>query len=225
MPGTEGRKANSPRKDGGAPQAVSRSERRERARRTAEVMRTLQRITGSRPQPDSFTTRELAKGHVTWPEVRMVRVAVLEAARAAVDRWDANAAATLTGFLRADAPDPEVGRLTALVAMLSGDAEAAEQQFYQSSRGTGSVSRRRTNAHRTVEELQQFLDFRTNLSATRPPPSWPTCASSPRPSPSRSGRTPTPRSGATSSPASPSASRGRWPTSWTSSPRPVAWSR
>lgn len=163
MPGTEGRKANSPHPHGGAPRAVPRSERRERARRTAEVMRTLKRISGSRPQLDSFTTRELARGHMTWPEVRKVRVAMLEEARAAVDRWDLDAATTLTDLLRTEAPDPEAGHLAGLVALLSGDAEAAEQHFYQSSRGTGSVARRRTNAHRMVEERQQFLDCRAEL--------------------------------------------------------------
>ncbi|WP_369369624.1 polysaccharide pyruvyl transferase family protein [Promicromonospora sp. Populi] len=163
MPESEGRKANAPHATGGLSRAVTRPERRENARRTTEVMRALQETTGSRPQLDSYITRELAKGHLPWHEVRKVRATVLEAAHAAVDRWDLRAATRLTDLLRADSPDPEVGRLTGLLAVLAGDAEAAEQAFYQSSRGTGSVARRQTNARRAVEELQQFMDLRAEV--------------------------------------------------------------
>ena len=163
MPGTEGRKASSPPAGGGLPPVAPRSERREQARRTAEVMRALRLATGGRPSLDSFTTRELAKGHIAWHEVRKVRAAVLDNARAAADRWDLETARALTDLLRTDSPSPEVGRLAGLVSVLTGDAEAAEQLFYDSSRGTGSVARRRTNAQRLVQEVQHFVDLRDRV--------------------------------------------------------------
>ncbi|WP_454859811.1 polysaccharide pyruvyl transferase family protein [Promicromonospora soli] len=169
MPGTEGRKANSPHPDGGAPRAVPRSERRERARRTAEVMRALQTITGSRPKLDRPTTSRLAKGQVAWSEVPEVHEALLEGARAAIDDWNPDAAASLAKLLRTGPPEPEAGRLSGIVALLSGDPDAAEKHFYQASQGTGSVARRHTNARRAVEELQQFLDFRARILALEGP--------------------------------------------------------
>ncbi|MFD2793245.1 polysaccharide pyruvyl transferase family protein [Promicromonospora vindobonensis] len=163
MPGNEGRQANSPHTDAGAPRAVSRADRRENAQRTAEVMRALRRITGSRPKLDPATTRFLAKGRLTWPEVPEVRAAMLDAATGAIDRWDLDAAAMLATRLRVDSPDPETRRIAGIVALLSGDTEAAEEYFYHASRGTGSVARRHANARRTVEDLQQFLDFRARM--------------------------------------------------------------
>lgn len=132
-------------------------------------MRALQKVTGSRPKLDSFTARRLARGQITWPGVPEVRAAMLDGARAAIDRWDLDAAATLTKLLRTDSPEPETGRLAGIVALLAGDADAAEEHFYQSSRGTGSVARRHTNAHRAVEELQQFLDFRARMLSQEGP--------------------------------------------------------
>ncbi|MDR7384082.1 polysaccharide pyruvyl transferase family protein [Promicromonospora iranensis] len=163
MPGTEGRKADSPNPDGGVPGAVSRSKRRTNARRTSEVMHALRRVTGARPQLDPITTRRLAKGQVAWTEVPAVRTAALDGARAAIDRQDLAGAATLTKLLRTGAPDAETGRLAGIVALLTGDPEAAEEHFYQASKGTGSVARRHTNARRAVEELQQLLDLRARV--------------------------------------------------------------
>lgn len=132
-------------------------------------MRALRQATGTRPELDSFTTRELAKGHIAWHEVRKVRAAVLDTARSAINQWDLDTASTLVGFLQSDSPDPKVGRLAGLLAVLTGDAEAAEQHFYESSRGTGSVARRRTNARRAVLEVQQFMGLRSRVLDTPGP--------------------------------------------------------
>ncbi|WP_285108218.1 polysaccharide pyruvyl transferase family protein [Promicromonospora sp. MEB111] len=154
--------ANSPH-DGDVPRAVSRTKRRENAQRTAEVMRALQRATGSRPKLDHATTRALARGVIAWKHVPEVRAALLAGASTAIDRWDLTAATTLTRLLRTGSPDPETLRLAGIVALLGGDAEAAEQHFYDASKGTGSVARRRTNAQRAVEDMQQFVDFRKGM--------------------------------------------------------------
>lgn len=169
MPATEGRKADSPHPDGGVPRAVSRSKRRENAQRTAELMRTLQRVAGSRPQLDASTTRSLVKGQVAWADAPPVRTAAFDGARVAIDRADLAGAAQLTELLRTGAPGPDSGRLAGIVALLSGDEKAAEQHFYESSKGTGSVARRHTNAERAVEELKQLLDLRARLRDLKGP--------------------------------------------------------
>lgn len=168
MPPIEGRKANSTPAVVGAPRAVPRAQRRATAQRTREVMHALN-AAGTRPSLGLSTTRKLAKGSVTWHSVRPVRAAAVEGVKAAMDRFDVATARTLTDLLMADTPNPEVGQLAGDVAVLAGDTEAAEQYYYQSSRGTGSVARRRANAQQRVAGVQLYLRLRDEVLAHEGP--------------------------------------------------------